>query len=375
VSRRGASVRAPRVSLESTPSARILIGDCVAEMAKLPAASVDLVFADPPYNLQLQGDLKRPDDSRVDAVNDDWDKFASFSAYDDFTRAWLLACRRAVKPNGTLWVIGSYHNIFRVGALMQDLGFWILNDIVWRKSNPMPNFRGRRFTNAHETLIWAARDASKRNYTFNYEALKAGNDDIQMRSDWLIPLCTGEERLKGGDGKKLHPTQKPEGLLARVILAASRPDDLVLDPFCGTGTTGAVARRLRRRFIGIERQADYAAAAEARIAAAQPLPEPALATFMTAREAPRVPFAALVERGLVAPGIKLVDSKRRYRALVRADGAIALGEAVGSIHRIGALAQGLEACNGWTFWHVETPHGLTVIDTLRAQVRAEMGAA
>ncbi len=374
VSRRGAYAMAPRVSLESTPAARILIGDCVAEMAKLPAASVDLVFADPPYNLQLQGDLKRPDDSRVDAVDDDWDKFASFAAYDDFTRAWLVACRRAMKPNGTLWVIGSYHNIFRVGALMQDLGFWILNDIVWRKSNPMPNFRGRRFTNAHETLIWAARDAGKRNYTFNYEALKAGNDDIQMRSDWLIPLCTGEERLKGGDGKKLHPTQKPEALLARVILAASRPDDLVLDPFCGTGTTGAVARRLRRRFIGIERQAEYAAAAEARIAASEPLPAPALATFMTAREAPRVPFAALIERGLLAPGIKLVDAKLRHRALVRADGALALGEAVGSIHRIGALAQGLEACNGWTFWHVETPHGLTVIDALRAQVRAEMGA-
>ena len=374
VSRRGASERAPRVSLESSPTARILVGDCVAEMAKLPAASVDLVFADPPYNLQLQGDLKRPDDSRVDAVDDDWDKFASFSAYDDFTRAWLHACRRALKPNGTLWVIGSYHNIFRVGALMQDLGFWILNDIVWRKSNPMPNFRGRRFTNAHETLIWAARDAGKRNYTFNYESLKAGNDDIQMRSDWLIPLCTGEERLKGGDGKKLHPTQKPEALLARVILAASRPDDLVLDPFCGTGTTGAVARRLHRRFVGIERQADYAAAAEARIAAAEPLPEPALATFMTAREAPRVPFAALIDRGLVTPGIKLVDSKRRHRALVRADGALALGEAVGSIHRIGALVQGLEACNGWTFWHVETPQGLTVIDTLRAQVRAKMGA-
>jgi len=377
VSRRGASTRTPRVSFESPEfqaSERIVVGDCVAEMAKLPAASVDLVFADPPYNLQLQGDLKRPDDSRVDAVDDDWDKFASFSAYDDFTRAWLVACRRAMKPNGTLWVIGSYHNIFRVGALMQDLGFWILNDIVWRKSNPMPNFRGRRFTNAHETLIWAARDAGKRNYTFNYEALKAGNDDIQMRSDWLIPLCTGEERLKGGDGKKLHPTQKPEALLARVILAASRPNDLVLDPFCGTGTTGAVARRLRRRFVGIEREADYAAAAEARIAAAEPLPEPALATFMTAREAPRVPFAALIERGLVAPGIKLVDSKRRHRALVRADGALALGETVGSIHRIGALAQGLEACNGWTFWHVETPQGLTVIDTLRAQVRAEMGA-
>jgi modification methylase len=373
VSRRGASVRAPRVSFDSAASPRILVGDCVAEMAKLPGACVDLVFADPPYNLQLQGDLKRPDDSRVDAVDDDWDKFSSFAAYDDFTRAWLVAARRLMKPAATLWVIGSYHNIFRVGTILQDLGFWILNDVVWRKSNPMPNFRGRRFTNAHETLIWAARDAANRNYTFNYEALKAGNDDIQMRSDWLFPLCTGDERLKGGDGKKLHPTQKPEALVARVVLAASRPNDLVLDPFSGTGTTGAVAHRLRRRFIGIERAAEYAAAAQARIAAIEPMPEPALASFVTAREAPRVPFSALVERGLVTPGIKLVDAKKRHRALVRADGALALGEAVGSIHRIGALAQGLEACNGWTFWHVETPQGLTVIDALRARVRAEMG--
>jgi modification methylase len=378
VSRRGASVRTPRVSIESQEikaSARILVGDCVAEMTKLPAQSVDLVFADPPYNLQLQGDLKRPDDSRVDAVDDDWDKFASFSAYDDFTRAWIAACRRVMKPSATLWVIGSYHNIFRVGTVLQDMGFWILNDIVWRKSNPMPNFRGRRFTNAHETLIWAARDAAKRDYTFNYEALKAGNDGIQMRSDWFIPLCTGEERLKGHDGKKLHPTQKPEALLARVILAASRPDDLVLDPFCGTGTTGAVARRLRRRFVGVEREAEYAAAADNRIAAVEPLAEPALATFMTAREAPRVPFAALIERGMISPGIKLVDAKRRHRALVRADGALALGETVGSIHRIGALAQGLEACNGWTFWHVETPKGLTLIDDFRAIVRSEMAQA
>jgi len=375
VSRRGASVRTPRVSFESTPSSRVLVGDCVAELAKLPRASIDLVFADPPYNLQLAGDLRRPDDSRVDAVDDDWDKFSSFAAYDDFTRAWLTSCRHVMKPHATLWVIGSYHNIFRVGAILQDLGFWILNDVVWRKSNPMPNFRGRRFTNAHETLIWAARDAATRDYTFNYEALKAGNDDVQMRSDWFMPLCTGEERLKGRDGKKLHPTQKPEALLARVILAASRPDDVVLDPFCGTGTTGAVARRLRRGFIGIERDRDYAVAAEARIAAAEPLAQPALESFMTAREAPRVPFAALIERGLVAPGAKLVDAKRRHRALVRADGAIALGEAVGSIHRIGALAQGLEACNGWTFWHVETPRGLRLIDTLRAQVRAEMNLA
>ncbi|MGY3293768.1 hypothetical protein ACVWWP_006835 [Bradyrhizobium sp. LM3.6] len=214
-------------------------------MSKLQAGSVDLVFADPPYNLQLKGDLKRPDESHVDAVNDDWDKFDSFSAYDDFTRAWLLAARRAMKPSATIWVIGSYHNIFRVGAVMQDLGFWLLNDIVWRKTNPMPNFRGRRFTNAHETMIWAARDEKAKGYTFNYEALKAANEDVQARSDWLIPLCTGEERLKGADGKKVHPTQKPEGLLARVLLSSSKPGDLVIDPFNGTGTTGAVAKAPR----------------------------------------------------------------------------------------------------------------------------------
>jgi modification methylase len=386
VSRRGAPKRAPRIVYESPYRDGIVLGDCVAEMAKLAAESVDLVFADPPYNLQLRGDLKRPDDSRVDAVDDDWDKFSSFAAYDDFTRAWLLACRRLMKPAATLWVIGSYHNIFRVGSILQDLGFWILNDVIWRKSNPMPNFRGRRFTNAHETLIWAARGAPAKAYTFNYEALKAGNDDVQVRSDWTLPLCTGEERLKDAAGKKLHPTQKPETLLARVILSSSRPDDLVLDPFCGTGTTGAVAKRLRRRFLGIERDADYAAAAERRIAATAPLPEPCLAPFVSAREAPRVAFASLIERGLLTAGDALVDAKRRHRALVRPDGAIVLlarkdgrerpyGEAVGSIHRIGALAQGLEACNGWAFWHVETPSGLISIDALRAEIRAEMATS
>src|SRR5438105_6676541 len=372
VSRRGASARAPRVSSKPSDADRILIGDCIAELARLPAQSVDLVFADPPYNLQLQGDLKRPDDSRVDAVDDDWDKFASFAAYDDFTRAWLIACRRLMKPSATLWVIGSYHNIFRVGGILQDLGFWILNDVVWRKSNPMPNFRGRRFTNAHETLIWAAREAGGKGYTFNYEALKAGNDDVQVRSDWTLALCTGEERLKGGNGKKLHPTQKPEALLARVILASSRPADLVLDPFCGTGTTGAVAKRLRRRFLGVERERSYASAAQERIAAVAPLAAPALASFVTAREAPRVPFSTLLERGLIIPGARLCDAKRKVEALVRADGAIAMGQAVGSIHRIGALAQGLDACNGWAFWHVETPHGLLSIDALRAEIRAQM---
>src|SRR5436190_974609 len=244
--RTGATDRPSRSGGAATEAHRIVVGDCVAEMAKLGASSVDLVFADPPYNLQLQGDLKRPDDSRVDAVDDDWDKFSSFTAYDDFTRAWLIACRRVMKPSATLWVIGSYHNIFRVGTILQDLGFWILNDVVWRKTNPMPNFRGRRFTNAHETMIWAARESGAKGYTFNYEVLKAGNDDVQMRSDWTFPLCTGEERLKDAAGRKLHPTQKPEALIARVILAASRPDDIVLDPFFGSGTSGAVAKRLGR---------------------------------------------------------------------------------------------------------------------------------
>jgi modification methylase len=341
-------------------------------MSTLPAECVDLVFADPPYNLQLLGDLKRPDDSRVDGVTDDWDKFSSFKEYDNFTHAWLKACKRVMKPSATLWVIGSYHNIFRVGSILQDLDFWILNDVVWRKSNPMPNFRGRRFTNAHETMIWASRDPGGKGYTFNYEALKAGNDDVQMRSDWTFPLCTGEERLKGRDGKKLHPTQKPEALLARVILSSSRPDDLVLDPFNGTGTTGAVAKKLGRRYVGIERDPDYAKAAMKRIAEIETLQAPSIAPFMTARDAPRVPFTALIERGLISPGVNLVDAKKRHKALVRADGAVMLGEKVGSIHRIGALAQGLEACNGWAFWHVETKKGLTSIDDLRAKLRAEM---
>jgi modification methylase len=375
VSRRGAPCRAPRGVLESSEQHRILVGECAAEMAKLPANSVDLIFADPPYNLQLANDLKRPDDSHVDAVTDDWDKFASFAAYDAFTKDWLKACKRVLKPAGTIWVIGSYHNIFRVGAIMQDLGFWILNDVIWRKTNPMPNFRGRRFTNAHETMIWASRDPEAKGYTFNYEAIKAGNEDVQVRSDWSFPLCTGGERLKGADGKKLHPTQKPEALLARVILSSSKPGDLILDPFNGTGTTGAVAKRLGRNFIGIEREEKYARAAKKRIDAMQVVPSPSIAPFITAREAPRVAFASLIERGLVKPGARLTDSKKRHKAIVRADGAVSIGDTVGSIHRIGAVAQGLDACNGWTFWHLETPKGLMLIDNLRAQMRAEMAEA
>src|SRR5919107_2868105 len=288
VSRTGQAAPAPRrgrtAPLSVTPSLpldEILIGDCIAALEKLPAESVDAVFADPPYNLQLEGALTRPDASLVDAVDDDWDKFASFAAYDAFTRAWLLACRRVMKKNATLWVIGSYHNIFRVGAALQDLEFWLLNDVVWRKANPMPNFRGRRFTNAHETLIWASKGADAKGYTFHYEALKAGNDDLQMRSDWFIPLCTGEERLKGADGRKVHPTQKPEALLARILLASSNPGDVVLDPFFGTGTTGAVAKRLGRNWIGCEREDGYRQVALERIESALPLDESALATMMS----------------------------------------------------------------------------------------------
>ena len=373
VSRRGASARAPRTKFEPESASQIIIGDCVAEMSKLPAGSVDLVFADPPYNLQLKGDLKRPDESHVDAVNNDWDKFSSFAAYDDFTRAWLLACRRVMKPSATLWVIGSYHNIFRVGAIMQDLGFWVLNDIVWRKTNPMPNFRGRRFTNAHETMLWCAKSQNSR-YTFNYQAMKALNEGIQMRSDWLIPLCGGGERLKGEDGKKAHPTQKPEALLHRVLLASSKPGDLVLDPFFGTGTTGAVARRLGRQWIGIEQNQEYIAVARERIAAIEPGSGEEIATTEEKNAAPRVPFGSLIERGLLKPGEVLFDARRRWTAKVRPDGTLISADAKGSIHQVAAEVQGAPACNGWEFWFVERKGQPVPIEHFRQQIRAEMGS-
>ncbi|OHV75967.1 site-specific DNA-methyltransferase [Rhizobium sp. LCM 4573] len=350
----------------------IIKGDCVAALEALPDQSVDAIFADPPYNLQLGGTLHRPDHSVVDAVDDEWDQFASFEVYDAFTRAWLLACRRVLKPNGTIWVIGSYHNIFRVGATLQDLNFWILNDIVWRKTNPMPNFKGRRFQNAHETMIWASRDPKAKGYTFNYDALKASNDDVQMRSDWLFPICSGAERLKGEDGKKVHPTQKPEALLARVIMASTKPGDVVLDPFFGSGTTGAVAKRLGRNFVGIEREQEYIDAATARIAAVEPLGKAEL-TVMTGKKAePRVAFNTLIESGLVKPGQVLTDAKRRYSAIIRADGTVASGGDAGSIHRLGAKVQGLDACNGWTFWHFDDGQSLRPIDDLRAVIRSDL---
>ena len=359
----------------SLPKNKIILGDCVASLQQLPANSVDLVFADPPYNLQLEGQLHRPDNSLVDAVDDDWDKFQNFAAYDAFCREWLSAARRVMKDNATIFVIGSYHNIFRVGALMQDMGFWILNDIVWRKANPMPNFRGRRFTNAHETMIWASKSASAKNYTFNYEALKAGNDDCQMRSDWYFPICTGAERLKDKDGRKTHPTQKPEALLSRIIMSTTQPGDLVLDPFFGTGTTGAVAKRLSRDFIGLERDETYARAAQARIDAIVPLPHAAVAEAPAKRTEPRVAFASVVDSGLIQAGTKLVDARGRFESIVRIDGTLLFENMIGSIHKIGALAQGLPACNGWIFWHIETPNGRVMIDNFRESIRADMRLA
>ena len=353
-----AKVAAPQIETD-----RILKGDCISEMRKLPDGCIDMIFADPPYNLQLGGDLSRPDGSHVDAVTDDWDKFDSFGAYDKFTREWLAEARRILKPTGTLWVIGSYHNIFRVGATLQDQGFWILNDIIWRKANPMPNFKGTRFTNAHETLIWASK-SEKSKYTFNYRAMKTLNDELQMRSDWVLPICNGQERLKKG-GHKVHPTQKPEALLYRVLLACTKPGDVVLDPFFGTGTTGAVAKRLGRKWLGIEREDAYIEAAEERIEMALPLDESSLSIMQSAKQQPKVAFGTLVETGYMTPGTVISDTKRRWKATVRADGSLECNGETGSIHGLGAKVQGAPSCNGWTFWHIDTPDGLKPIDSLR----------
>jgi modification methylase len=362
-----------RVGLpQAVPANRVLVGDCLEELARLPDASVDLVFADPPYNLQLERELLRPNNTVVDGVDDAWDKFSSFADYDRFSRAWLAECRRILKPDGAIWVIGSYHNIFRLGAALQDLGFWIQNDVIWRKTNPMPNFRGKRFTNAHETLIWAGRNAKSR-VTFNYEAMKALNDDIQMRSDWLFPICCGPERLRDGEGRKAHPTQKPEALLHRLLLASTNPGDLVLDPFFGTGTTGAVARRLGRRWLGIERDPGYAAAAETRIARVRPLPPSALEIARSKRTEPRIPFGTIIELGILEPGHTLTDERGRVRAEVKADGTLSVSGQQGSIHRLGAHVQGKTACNGWTFWHFEAEGVRKPIDALREEARRQLG--
>lgn len=353
------------------PLNQILAGDCIDVMNSLPAGSVDLIFADPPYNLQLKGDLHRPDNSLVDAVDDHWDQFSSFAKYDQFTQAWLAAAKRLLKPNGAIWVIGSYHNIFRVGATLQDQGFWILNDVVWRKSNPMPNFRGKRFTNAHETLIWASRDEGAK-YTFNYEALKSLNEGVQMRSDWVLPICTGHERLKDEAGDKAHPTQKPESLLHRAIIATTNPGDVILDPFFGTGTTGAVAKMLGRDFIGIEREDAYRVVAEKRIAKVRKFDASALEITGSKRAEPRVPFGQVVERGMLRPGEELYSIGSRFKAKVRADGTLIGNDVKGSIHQVGAALEGAPSCNGWTYWHFKREGKMVSIDILRQQIRAEM---
>ncbi|MGD2131969.1 MAG: site-specific DNA-methyltransferase [Maricaulaceae bacterium] len=364
--------RAPTSPAASSGHDRIIEGDCVEAMNALPEACADLIFADPPYNLQLGGELTRPDQSRVDAVTESWDHFDAFEDYDLFTHDWLSAARRVLKDTGSIWVIGSYHNIYRVGGMLQDHGFWILNDVIWRKSNPMPNFKGTRFTNAHETLIWATKHKDQKSYTFNYHAMKSLNEGVQMRSDWTLPICSGAERLKNEAGEKAHPTQKPEALLHRVLLASTDPGQVVLDPFFGVGTTGAVAKRLGRRFIGIEKDPGYVKIARQRIAAIEAAQVGELEVTRSNRGEPRIPFGTLVERGLLSPGDSLVSPDGKHVARVRADGSIATGSTAGSIHQVGAAVMRAEACNGWTFWRFKTDKGLVPIDILRQKIRAEM---
>ena len=357
---------------------KVTIGDCIEHMRAIPDASVDLVFADPPYNLQLSGaQLKRPDHTSVTAVLEDWDKFDTTRAYDDFTTAWMREAHRILKPDGAIWVIGSYHNIYRVGTVLQDTGFWMINDVIWRKSNPMPNFRGRRFTNAHETLLWAVKSQKSR-YTFNYDSMKAMNDDVQMRSDWTLPVCNGGERIKDEEnGQRAHPTQKPESLLARVLMATTNPGDLILDPFFGSGTTGAVAKKLGRRFIGIEREETYADVARKRIRSVKPIHDHDLLAMPTKRAAVKVPFGALLESGMIKPGETLVSPKGNWRVRVRADGSLIHdndgGVAIsGSIHSLGAKLQGRESCNGWSFWRLERKNTSVPIEDLRIEMRQRM---
>lgn len=358
--------------MDLTPNT-IIQGECIDILSRLPEQSVDLIFADPPYNLQLGGGLTRPDQSKVDGVTDHWDQFDSFDAYDLFTHQWMEQCRRVLKDDGAIWVIGSYHNIYRCGAILQDQGFWIQNDVIWVKSNPMPNFKGTRLQNAHETLIWAGKQ-EKSKVTFNYDALKVFNEDKQMRSDWVIPLCTGGERLKNEAGKKAHPTQKPESLLNRILLATSNPGDIVLDPFSGTGTTAAVAKRLGRRYVGIERDEAYVKLSRERLKSITPIEGEVLQTEVSKKSLPRVPFGALLDSGWLKPGDRLFSPKRRHQARIRVDGSLTIGSATGSIHRLGAHVQQAQACNGWTYWHYETDkRDLAPIDLLRRRYRTEMG--
>ncbi len=345
---------------------KIINGNSLEELKKIPRETFDLIFADPPYNLQLKGELTRPDRSKVSAVNDKWDQFENFKKYDEFTYEWLNECKRILKKDGAIWVIGSYHNIFRVGTVIQNLGFWILNDVIWNKNNPMPNFRGTRFTNAHETLIWASK-SEKSKYTFNYQSLKCLNDDLQMRSNWNLPICSGSERLKK-NGKKIHSTQKPESLLHRILLATSNKNDLILDPFLGSGTSAAVAKKLGRNYFGIEKEKNYFKAAEERLKATKPIEDDLLDTLKNNRSKPRIPFGSLVELGIIKPGTNIFDNKKKITARIMADGSIKHNQAEGSIHKVAATILGAESCNGWTFWHCDINGRTYPIDYLRQRL-------
>ena len=346
---------------------KIINGDSLKELKKIPSETFDLIFADPPYNLQLKNELSRPDRSKVKAVDDKWDKFESFKSYDEFTIDWLTECRRILKKNGAIWIIGSYHNIFRVGYIVQDLGFWILNDVIWNKNNPMPNFRGTRFTNAHETLIWASK-SEKSKYTFNYQSLKCLNDDLQMRSTWNLPICSGKERLKN-NGVKIHSTQKPESLLHRIVLASSNKNDFILDPFLGSGTTAVVSKKLGRNYFGIEKEKNYFDAANKRLKNTKIIENEYLDTLENNRTKPRIPFGSLVEMGLIRPGTKIYDQKKKINAKIMVDGSIKYQESEGSIHKVAAKIIGAESCNGWTYWHYESGNSLKPIDHLRQRLR------
>ena len=345
---------------------KIVNGNSLEILKTIPNKTFDLVFADPPYNLQIGKKLKRPDDSKVNGVNDKWDQFKSFDDYDNFCKKWLTECKRVLKDNGSIWVIGTYHNIFRLGYHIQNKGYWMLNDVIWRKNNPMPNFRGTRFTNAHETLIWASKN-KKSKYTFNYQSLKCLNDDLQMRSDWTLPICNGSERIKK-NGKKVHSTQKPESLLHRILLASTNKDDFVFDPFLGTGTTAVVAKKLGRNYFGIEKEKKYFEAAKQRLEKTIKIEDHYLDTIKNNKSKPRIPFGSLVELGIVKPGMSVFDQKKKVNAKIMADGSIKYQNSEGSIHKVAAKIIGAESCNGWTYWHYNLGGNMVPIDNLRQRL-------
>ena len=350
-------------------SNKIVNGNSLKILKKIPSKTFDLVFADPPYNLQITDKLKRPDDSKVNGVNDKWDQFKSFKDYDFFCKEWLNECKRVLKENGTIWVIGSYHNIFRMGYHIQNIGYWILNDVIWKKNNPMPNFKGTRFTNAHETLIWASKNKNSK-YTFNYQSLKCLNDDLQMRSDWTLPICNGSERIKKG-GKKVHSTQKPESLLHRVLLASTNKDDLILDPFLGTGTTAVVAKKIGRNYFGIEKEKKYFNVAKQRLKKTIKIEDHYLDTIKNNKSKPRIPFGSLLEMGIIAPGMQIFDPKKKINAKIMADGSIKCNGSEGSIHKVAAKIIGAESCNGWTYWHYNLDGTFVPIDNLRKRLMSK----